>query len=1431
MLISLFLIVVALVLLRIRGHSRWLVWVLLAAILILTVLSGLQIGLGQITGEGVNGAVFYHLRTGLAGGDISQYGWVIAAGLLAPTVIAGGLWRARRWIRPGSNTVARGWDAGIALLIFAAIAIHPVPRASAAYAMRFSSVDQRVEGYHQPALDPAGPESPKNLVVIYLESLERTYMDDTRFPGLTPNLSELEKRAVTFTDLGQTEGATFTIGGMVATQCGVPLILAGGENSMRVSQFLSGANCMGDILSEAGYILSYLGGASTEFAGKGAFYETHSYDEVTGLEQLRPTLADPAYLSEWGVQDDTLFDLARDRFDRLAASDQPFVLTLLTLDTHHPNGHADTNRICKEMPYSDGSNPVLNAVLCDDYLAGQFIEEILSGPHADETVIAIMSDHLAMVNTAADQLRAGPRRNLLMIIDPDREHQVVDRAGTTLDTGPTLMNMLGFDVPLMGLGADLLGDQPTVPERLGINVENTVALANHVMGYQAIYRRLWAYPDISDGLYVNLEGNKAQFGHSAFRMPVLLEFNESNVITKAALGENGAQKTLTEALIDLPEGSRYMWVDSCNSLGLLDATQDASRLPDICAMTGERGKGAALRSFARSEFIDSAQLAEMLSVGPVDGGDADALTLIGQTRGDLPLTMGLPGLSTGDKGVLLQSSSFGSGASLVRRQTTDNLRSGEDWALRRGINLIGFYPDGRTEELDRLDQCASDFDASTHGNWRDQIQQSRGQFIAHAIIVHDTAFCGSSFDVVASPLEGLDLPELRASTMREAYVAVVPESGAPVEFPNRVLPRVRLFLDPRVDGVKPTLALSAMSSRSEPTTAPTPAPTPAPVAAEPSATGAAAPVATEPVALAVPAEGTACFVPENGTSSQPTRALQIGETSAGAAMVGPVGFAAGWWGQEPSGRWTGLRVAEFAVILPETATGLALQFELASPLAQSLTLSFNGEELASEDISGAALFSAEVGSLPRGVPVSLILTTRGPDLTCPAARGASTDARQMAFMLRSLSLSETDTPVVPVLSSAQAAAKAPSDAPCQAVSGLEPTLTARSELPMERAIPVADAIADGAIGLGEGWWTPEPFGVWMGSNKARLQIMLPEASGPLSLRISTAAFGADSVGAVLTFDGQELTRQNTGVLSPISADVTELPRGEVLNLTLTISGQELGCPALNDGGSDTRSLSLMVQSIELTRGVNAPFTNAIAHGGGRLGGTVISDSFDALSANIGRFEVFEIDFNWTTDGDLVCIHDWEGAFTSRFGTDVSAPVDHDTFVQLLAKSQDKPRNCDLGGLAGWLRANPSVTIVTDVKENAVAAHQLIASHHPDLLGQFVPQAYQPEEVTLFRDMGFDRVIWTLYRFGSKPERVIREAITVAPTAITMPQEMADSGLLEALRTGTNLPLYVHTINDPEIAYCLMARGASGIYSDDLSQSDVSNLSGSVADCS
>ncbi|WP_141138269.1 hypothetical protein [Boseongicola aestuarii] len=170
------------------------------------------------------------------------------------------------------------------------------------------------------------------------------------------------------------------------------------------------------------------------------------------------------------------------------------------------------------------------------------------------------------------------------------------------------------------------------------------------------------------------------------------------------------------------------------------------------------------------------------------------------------------------------------------------------------------------------------------------------------------------------------------------------------------------------------------------------------------------------------------------------------------------------------------------------------------------------------------------------------------------------------------------------------------------------------------------------------------------------------------------------------------------------------------------------------------------------------------------------------------------------------------------------------FSRLLAASPERPRNCDLDGLAGWMRANPGVRIVTDVKYRPVEAHAMIAEHHPDLLAQFVPQAYQPEEIDQYRNFGYEDVIWTLYRYGDDATSVVREARNRTPSAITMPVSMADAGLLVAVREATAVPVYIHTVNDPGTVACLLAAGAAGIYSDDVGNTDAAALRDAPQNC-
>ncbi len=320
--------------------------------------------------------------------------------------------------------------------------------------------------YKKPTITPLNKDK-KNIVFIYAESLERTYFDQNIFPGLIKGLRELETRSTFFTNIKQVAGTGWTIAGMTASQCGIPLFTpTHGESMANKDTFLSAAVCLGDLLNSAGYNLNYLGGASLDFTGKGKFYSSHGFSSVTGRDKLLTTLEDKTYKTGWGLYDDSILDLAFNKFLQLSSQQEKFGLFTLTLDTHSPNGHP--SKSCEQIKYQDGSNSILNAVACSDYLISNYINKIIQSPYADKTIIALVSDHLAMRTTASELLESKDRRNLFMIIDPSinksNEQQTL---GSTLDIGTTILPLIGYSGDI-GLGRDLLNATEPEEDRLFI---------------------------------------------------------------------------------------------------------------------------------------------------------------------------------------------------------------------------------------------------------------------------------------------------------------------------------------------------------------------------------------------------------------------------------------------------------------------------------------------------------------------------------------------------------------------------------------------------------------------------------------------------------------------------------------------------------------------------------------------------------------------------------------------------------------------------------------------------------------------------------------------------------------------------------------------------------------------------------------------------
>ncbi|RYE49666.1 MAG: hypothetical protein EOP48_20740, partial [Sphingobacteriales bacterium] len=372
------------------------------------------------------------------------------------------------------------------------------------------------------------------------------------FPGLTPNLKVLASKSLDFTNISQVGATGWTIAGMVASQCGFPLITTGsGGNSMRdVPKFLPGAKCLGDVLASEGYQLEFMGGADPYFAGKGKFLKDHGFSKVQGFSDLSPNLSDALYRSDWGLFDDSLFSFASKRYHELVKINKPFGLFLLTLDTHHPVGHIPKS--CQGYEYGDGQNEILNAVYCSDKLISEFIDSLDN----EDTLVVIASDHLAMRNTASDRLQKQDRKNLLLFYWPSRLRNSINaRADGTFSSGVTALDIMGFKIEGIGLGRSLLGMSSTLLEKIP-NPENVIS------SWEEELRKLWQIPKGPVSIEVDPVAQNVTISSIQYHFPIIIDISKANEQVRMFFED--ADDPLSSVIIRLGSESRSVWFDRCD---------------------------------------------------------------------------------------------------------------------------------------------------------------------------------------------------------------------------------------------------------------------------------------------------------------------------------------------------------------------------------------------------------------------------------------------------------------------------------------------------------------------------------------------------------------------------------------------------------------------------------------------------------------------------------------------------------------------------------------------------------------------------------------------------------------------------------------------------------------------------------------------------
>ncbi|MGY5958582.1 phosphatidylglycerol--membrane-oligosaccharide glycerophosphotransferase [Kosakonia sp. BK9b] len=558
------------------GRNTW--W-FTATLLVLGFFIVLNITLyasNYFTGDGINDAVLYTLTNSLTGAGVSKYllpGAGLILALVAVFCALGWVLRRRRH---------RPHHVGYSLLALA-LALGSVDASPAFHQITELVKSQTREGdpdfltyYKEPAKKIPAPKL--NLVYIYGESLERTYFNDAAFPGLAPELGALKDDAMDFSHTEQLPGTDYTIAGMVASQCGIPLFAPfEGNASASVSTFFPQNICLGDILKNSGYENHFIQGANLRFAGKDVFLRSHGFDYLVGAEELKNQVADANYRNDWGFYDDTVLDAVWKQYEALSRSGKRFSLFALTVDTHHPDGFI--SRTCERKSYSiDGKlNQSFSAVACSQQHIAALINKIKASPWFKDTVIVVSSDHLAMNNTAWKYLNKQDRSNLFFVIrgdDPQQDISGIKRS--TMDNGATVLDILGGD-NFLGLGRSSISGQSLSGVFLNMKQK--------VLAWKPDIIRLWNFPKEMKDFTIDQGKQTIAFSGSQFRLPLLVRVSEARI---EPLPESEYSAPLRYQLADFAPRDNFVWVDQCYKMARLWSPELALST-DWCVSQGSLG--------------------------------------------------------------------------------------------------------------------------------------------------------------------------------------------------------------------------------------------------------------------------------------------------------------------------------------------------------------------------------------------------------------------------------------------------------------------------------------------------------------------------------------------------------------------------------------------------------------------------------------------------------------------------------------------------------------------------------------------------------------------------------------------------------------------------------------------------------------------------
>lgn len=296
--------------------------------------------------------------------------------------------------------------------------------------------------------------------------IAENYVDPTALAEENLNFSHTDQVGGAY----EVEGIRWTVASMFAQTSGLPLLIPIARNAMNAQEvFFPKVWSLGNILEQEGYQQELLIGSDAIFGGRLQYFSQHGsykiYDYSTALINKKFPID---YRVWWGYEDQRLFEYAKEELTKLAAEEEPFNFTMLTVDTHKENGWP-----CPLCRWEYGADQYGTVLSCSSRQVADFVAWIRQQEFYKDTTVILSGDHRTMDADFCSTIDPDYRRTLYNTIlnSPIEAEETTFRKFTALDMFPTTLASLGVEIEgnQLGLGTNLYSGEKTLAEQIGVH--------------------------------------------------------------------------------------------------------------------------------------------------------------------------------------------------------------------------------------------------------------------------------------------------------------------------------------------------------------------------------------------------------------------------------------------------------------------------------------------------------------------------------------------------------------------------------------------------------------------------------------------------------------------------------------------------------------------------------------------------------------------------------------------------------------------------------------------------------------------------------------------------------------------------------------------------------------------------------------------------